>query len=320
MTAPSPPHVVAVGVFDGVHLGHQRILAKALERARELDVDVAVVTFEPHPDAVLGKAPPRPPLTPVGEKTALLMGLGAARVEVLHFDRELASLEAEEFVRRHLLDGLGMRHLVAGADFALGRGRRGTIAHLRSLGERLGFGVDGVSLLSEDGGSVSSTRIRALLAEGRVREAAERLGRPYRLEAQVVSGRGLGRELGFPTANLEMLEHRVLPADGIYAVRAYLGDGVSRPGALSIGTRPSVGGGPRTVEVFVLDFAGDLRGRPLQIEFVEWLREERHYPTLEALAHAIAEDVEQVRRLVTAAPDAVCPARVRGAPQARPGA
>ena len=298
MSTESPPHVVAVGVFDGVHRGHQRILARALERARELDVDMAVVTFEPHPDAVLGKAPPRPPLTPVGEKTALLMQLGAARVEVLHFDRELAALEADEFVRRYLLEGLGMRHLVAGADFALGRGRVGTIAYLRQLGERVGFGVDGVSLLLEDGSSVSSSRIRSLLSEGRVREAGELLGRPYDLEAQVVSGRGLGRELGFPTANLELLEHRLLPADGIYAARVQLGDGVWRAGALSIGTRPSIGGGPRTVEVHVLDYEGDLRGVSVRIEFTEWLREERHYPTLEALSNAIAEDVEEVRRLV----------------------
>ena len=293
----SSAHVVAVGVFDGVHRGHQKILAVARARARDLDTALAVITFEPHPDAVLGKAPPRPPLTPVGEKTALLMEYGADRVDVLHFDREMAALEPDAFVRRYLLDGLGMRFLVAGADFALGRARRGDMGFLRDLGVRLGFGVEGISLFTEDGGSVSSTRIRSLLAEGRVQEAAELLGRPYCLEAQVVGGHGLGRELGFPTANLEMLEHRCLPADGIYAARVALGDGAQRLGALSIGTLPSVGGGPRTVEVYVLDFEGDLRGRSLRVEFLAWLREERHYPTLEALARAIAEDVTQVREL-----------------------
>ncbi len=295
MTESGSPHVVAVGVFDGVHRGHQRILEVAHRAARERSAELAVVTFEPHPDAVLGKATPQPPLTPVGEKCELLMGLGAKRVEVLHFDRRMADLEAEEFVRRYLIEGLGLVHLVAGADFALGRRRRGTIPALGEMGRRLGFSVEGVPLLTLPGGPVTSTRIRALLAEGRVAEAAELLGRPYRVEAQVVPGRGLGRELGFPTANLELLEHQLLPADGIYATRVYLEDGAQRAGALSIGLRPSVGGGPRTVEVHVLDYDGDLRGRSLAIDFVDWLREERRYPTLEALSQAIAGDVASVR-------------------------
>jgi riboflavin kinase/FMN adenylyltransferase len=214
----------------------------------------------------------------------------------------MAALEPEEFVQRHLLGGLGMVFLVAGEDFALGRARRGTIAHLAELGKRLGFGVEGVPLLVEEGKPITSSRIRELLGAGRVAEAARLLGRPYRLDGQVVTGRGLGRELGFPTANLLLLEHRLLPADGIYAARVLLESEPPRAGALSIGMRPSVGGGPRTVEVHVLDFAGDLRGRTLTLDLLDWLREERHYPTLEALAAAIEEDVRHVRALWAARP------------------
>jgi riboflavin kinase/FMN adenylyltransferase len=295
----SEPHVVAVGVFDGVHRGHQQILARAKARADAAGVELAVVTFEPHPDAVLGKTPPRPPLTPVGEKRELLGKAGAARVEILHFDREMAALEPEVFVRRYLIDALAMIGLVAGQDFALGRARKGTMAYLSDLGLRWGFTVESVPLLHDDDGPVSSTRIRTFLAEGRVADAARLLGRPYRIEAQVGKGLGLGKELGFPTANLELLEHQALPADGIYAVFVTTPDGVRRRGAMSIGVRPTLGEGERTTEVFVLDFDGDLRGRPLLVEFVAWLHEERRYESLDALRLGIAEDVRETRRILS---------------------
>lgn len=291
-------HVVAVGVFDGVHRGHQQILACARARAEVAGAEFAVVTFEPHPDAVLGKTPPRPPLTPVGEKRELLGNAGAARVEILHFDREMAALEPEAFVRRYLIDALGMVGLVAGQDFALGRARKGTLAYLHDLGLRWGFAVESVPLLLDADGPVSSTRVRAFLAAGRIADAARLLGRWYRIEAQVGLGLGLGKELGFPTANLELLEHRMLPADGIYAVYVVTPDGVRRQGAMSIGVRPTLGDGDRTAEVYVLDFDGDLRGRPLAVEFVVWLHEERRYENLDALRRGIADDVRETRRLL----------------------
>jgi riboflavin kinase/FMN adenylyltransferase len=288
--------VVAVGVFDGVHRGHQRILARAREEAARADVRSAVVTFEPHPDAVLGKVLPQPPLTAVGEKQELLRAAGVDHVEILHFDRALAALTPEEFVRRHLLDALGMIRLVAGEDFALGAGRKGTLEYLRALGGRWGFAVDGVPLLLDPDGPVSSSRVRAFLAEGGVEDAARLLGRPYCIEAQVVPGQGLGRDLGFPTANLELLEHQAIPADGVYAVWVTLPDGARRAGAMSIGVRPTLGDVPHAIEVFLLDFTGELVGQSLVVDFVTWLRDERRFAGLEALRQAIADDVRQARQ------------------------
>ena len=298
----SEAHVVAVGVFDGVHRGHQRILARARDDARRAGVACAVVTFEPHPDAVLGKSVPRPPLTPVGEKRELLAAAGADRVEILHFDHAMAALAPEEFVRRRLIEGLGMVRLVAGADFALGRGRLGDVTYLRELGARWGFSVDAVPLLLDPDGPVSSSRIRAALAEGRVEDAARLLGRPFRIEAQVVRGQGLGGDLGFPTANLELLEHQAVPADGIYAVWVTMPDGSLQPGAMYIGKRPTVGDVPHAMEVYLLDFVGELVGLPLVVDFVAWLREERRFADLAALRAAIAEDVRQARGRLAAAP------------------
>lgn len=289
------PHVVAVGVFDGVHRGHQRILSRAHQAAVEAGAGFAVVTFEPHPDAVLGKSPPRPPLTPVGEKRELLGREGAERVEILHFDRAMAALEPEEFVRRYLIDELGLVHLVAGEDFALGKNRKGNLEYLRDLGARWGFGVEAVPLLLDPDGPVSSSRIREFLAQGRVEDAARLLGRFYRIEAQVVRGHGIGHDLGFPTANLELLEHQALPADGIYQVWVTLPSGERRVGAMSIGVRPTLGDGDRAVEVFVLDFDGDLVSRPLAVEFVSWVRAQERFPDLESLRRAIGDDVRAIR-------------------------
>jgi riboflavin kinase / FMN adenylyltransferase len=292
-------HVVAVGVFDGVHRGHQRILERARERARSAGAGFAVVTFEPHPDAVLGKNAPQAPLTPVGEKRELLESAGADRVEVLHFDRVMASLEPEEFVRRYLIDGLGLVHLTAGQDFALGKNRKGTLGYLADLGARWGFTVDSVPLLLDPDGPVSSTRIRGFLAAGKVEDAARLLGRLYRIEAQVVRGLGKGHDLGYPTANLELLEHQMMPTDGIYAVWVTTPDGVRRAGAMSIGKRPTMGEVPHAVEVFVLDFDGDLVSRPLTVEFVSWIRDEKLFADLGALRQAIAGDVKVVRERLT---------------------
>ena len=302
------PHAVAVGVFDGVHRGHQRILERARERARREGAGFAVVTFEPHPDAVLGKATPQPPLTPIGEKRELFERAGADRVEVLHFDRVMAGMEPEDFVRRYLIDGLGLVHLTAGQDFALGKNRKGTMAYLADLGARWGFSVEAVPLLLDPDGPVSSTRIRQFLGAGRVEDAARLLGRPYRLEAQVVRGQGVGRDLGFPTANLELLEHQMMPADGIYAVWVTTPDGARRQGAMSIGKRPTMGDVPHAVEVFVLDYEGELVARPLVVDFVSWIREEKRFASRDELSRAIAADVIAVRQRLAEAGEPPRPA------------
>ena len=288
----------AVGVFDGVHLGHRAILERALARAREAGGPCTVVSFDPHPDVVLAKTfQPVAPLTPIPEKRARLAALGVDRMIVLPFTRELASLEPEAFVAEHLVTPLAPRWLVVGENFALGRGRAGNVPRLRAIGAAQGFEVDAVALCVLDGEPVTSTRIRASLAAGRVDEAARLLGRRYNLAGRVVRGDGVGRTLGFPTANLRLHEEKLAPAHGIYAVWVRIGSGSEwRRGAMSIGVRPTFGGGAPTLEVFVLDWSGDLYGADLEVEFESWLREEQRFESPGALRTAIESDVAETRR------------------------
>ncbi|HEY2955021.1 MAG TPA: bifunctional riboflavin kinase/FAD synthetase [Candidatus Eisenbacteria bacterium] len=289
---------VAVGVFDGVHLGHARILERAVARARAHGARCVVVSFDPHPDLVLApRFEAMPPLTPLPERRERIAALGADALEVLPFTRELAQLSPEEFVDRFLVAVHRPVALVVGENFALGRGRAGNVTRLREIGTRRGFEVEAVPLVEMDGGTVNSTRIRALLAEGRVAEAARLLGRRYGLAGTVVRGDAIGRTLGYPTANLRLHEEKVVPADGIYAVwTRFQGEREWRAGAMSVGVRPTFGGQVRTLEVHVLDWNGELLGRELEIEFADWLRPERRFESPEALTLAIGEDVSEVRR------------------------
>ena len=299
------PHVVAVGVFDGLHRGHRRIIDTGKARAAEAGAGLAVVTFDPHPDAVLGKAPAELPLTPPREKKELLRAWGVDRVEVLPFDREMASLTADVFVERHLEKPLGLVRLVTGPDFALGRGRTGTVAYLVELGKRRGFAVEAVPHLLEHHGPVSSTRVRGALRGGDVAFAAELLGRAYGLDGRVVHGWGLGGKLDFPTANLDPLEPQFLPADGVYAGWVRVpgdpggpGPGGAWRGAISLGLRPTFDGAERTLEVHLLDFANDLRDKVLRIEFVDWLRGQEKFDGAAPLVEAMARDVARCRDLL----------------------
>ncbi len=293
---------VAVGVFDGVHLGHQALLVRTRERAA--GGNVVAVSFEPHPDVVLAREfRPYAPLTPLPEKLACFARLGVD-LHVLPFTRELAALEPDVFVQRHLVEPFAPRWLVVGEDFALGRGRAGNVARLRELGARSGFEVDALPLHVAAGAPVTSSRIRALLAEGRVAEARELLGRPYGFTGLVVGGDRLGRTLGFPTANLRLHDEQQVPAHGIYAVWARpAGDPTWRRGAMSVGVRPTFGGGLRTLEVFLLDWSGDLYGQDLAVAFADWLRAEQAFPDSESLVAAMTADVAEVRvRLARLAP------------------
>ena len=290
---------VAIGVFDGLHLGHRAILDAALARARAAGGRCVVMSFDPHPDVVLARGAfhSPPPLTPLGEKHRRLAALGVDRFVVLPFTRELASLEPETFVDRHLVEPLAPFALVVGEGFALGRGRSGTVERLRAIGGTRGFEVEAVPLVQMDGGPVSSTRIRQALAGGRVAEAARLLGRRYAIAGRVVTGDRRGRELGYPTANLRLDEDRVIPADGIYAVLAHLpGEGEPRPAAMSIGMRPTFDGQLRTLEVHLLDWSGDLVGRPLEVEFVDWIRPELRFESADDLIAAMDRDVAETRR------------------------
>jgi len=293
------PGAVAVGVFDGLHIGHRALFERARDRAQG-NACIAV-SFEPHPDVVLAREfRPMAPLTPLPEKRARLARMGVD-LHVLAFTRELAALEPEAFVTQYLVAPFAPRWLVVGEDFALGRGRAGTVARLRELGAVHGFEVEAVPLERRDGEPVTSTRIRELLAEGRVAEAARLLGRSYGFTALVVGGDRKGRTLGFPTANLRLHDEQQVPAHGIYAVWARIaGEATWRMGAMSVGVRPTFGGGLRTLEVFLLDFEGDLYGRDLTVEFAAWLRPEQAFPGPEELVRAMRADVDAARAHLTA--------------------
>lgn len=293
--------VVAVGVFDGLHLGHRALLERA--RARAGTGRCIAVSFDPHPDVVLAREfRPMPPLTPLPEKHERLAAMGI-ELHVIAFTRELAALSPETFVETHLVQPFAPTRLVVGEDFALGRARAGDVRRLAEIGREHGFEVESVPLLRLDGAIVTSTRIRERLAQGDVAAAACLLGRSHTLQGLVVHGEKLGRTLGFPTANLRLLEEKQVPGHGIYAVRARIGDeAMWRPAAMSIGVRPTFGGQVRTLEVHLLDFDGDLYGRTLEVEFVRFLREELRFDGAEALMRQMTADVEQTRR-VLAEPD-----------------
>lgn len=291
---------VAVGVFDGVHLGHRALLERA--RVRSAGAPCRAVSFEPHPDVVLAREfRPLAPLTPLPEKQARFAALGV-QLHVLPFTRELAALEPEVFVARHLVEPFAPSWLVVGEDFALGRGRAGNVARLREIGREHGFEVEALPLHIAAGATVTSTRIRALLNEGRVADAAVLLGRPYGFIGLVVQGDHVGRKLGFPTANLRLHDEQHIPAHGIYAVWARIaGESQWRMGAMSVGVRPTFGGGVRTLEVFLLDFEGDLYGRDLTVAFADWLRPEAAFAGMAELITAMTADVAEARRRLLAA-------------------
>jgi riboflavin kinase/FMN adenylyltransferase len=294
---------IAVGVFDGLHRGHLALIHRALARAA--GGPCVAVSFDPHPDVVLAREfHALPPLTPLPEKQERLAALGV-ELHVLPFTRELAALEPEAFVASHLVAPLAPRWLVVGEDFALGRARSGNVARLRSIGRESGFEVEAVPLLVQGGAVVSSTRIREMLGSGRVSEAALLLGRRYSLTGTVVHGDALGRELGYPTANLRLHDEKCVPSLGIYAVWARVaGESAWRGGAMSVGIRPTFGGQVRTLEVFLLDFSGELYGRDVEVRFVDWLRPELRFDGREALVRAIDGDVALTRqRLAEAAPE-----------------
>lgn len=293
---------VAVGVFDGLHRGHEALVARAVGRAN--GGRCVAISFDPHPDLVLAKEfHARPPLTPIPEKQERLAALGA-ELHVLPFTRELAALTPEEFVDTHLVGPFRPSWLVVGEDFALGRGRAGNVERLRAIGRERGFEVEAVPLLSEDGAPITSSRIRERLAAGDVGASARLLGRRYSLSGLVVRGDGIGRKLGWPTANLRLHEEKCLPSLGIYAVWARPdAAGEWLPGAMSVGVRPTFGGQAVTLEVHLIDWDGDLYGREVEVQFVDWLRAELKFDGPDALIEAIRSDVLEARqRLAASAP------------------
>jgi riboflavin kinase/FMN adenylyltransferase len=277
---------VTLGVFDGLHLGHRALVDRLVAEANGRGLSAAVVTLDPHPDVVLGQAPARPPLTPLRTQAAILAEWGAQEFRVLEFDSALRWTPAEEFVRRYLVEELRTGVLVVGPDFALGRNREGTPVRLAELAAPYGIEVVRVPALSDASGPVSSSRMRHLLDEGRVAEVAGLLGRPYGTEGVVGSGRGVGAGLGFPTANLEPPEPVYLPADGVYLGRA-AGEFGERACLVSLGTQPTFGPGERILEVYLLDFEGNLRGQWILLEWLKFQRGQQKF-------HSPADLVEQM--------------------------
>lgn len=304
--------VVTIGVFDGVHRGHQAIIGHAVKRARELGVPSVVVTFDPHPSEVVRPGSHPAVLTEPARKAELIEALGADVLCVIPFTPEFSRLPAEAFVHDVLVEHLHAVLVVVGENFRFGHKAAGDVTLLERLGRTFGFRVEAAPLVGADPGNggagavFSSTYIRACVDAGDVAAAAAALGRPHRVEGVVIRGDQRGRELGFPTANLLTHRYAAVPADGIYAawlVRQSPGrdgsGGEALPAAVSIGTNPTFSGRERRVEAYVLDFEDDLYGERVALDFVARLREQRRYDRVEPLVAQIAEDVARTREILS---------------------
>jgi len=303
LTLPPPiadrESVLTVGSFDGIHIGHQRLIRQLVAQAQQDRRLAGVVTFDPHPSVVLHPDRPALYLTTPAEKAHLLEQHGVNWLAIVPFDAALAATTPEAFVE-YLYRGLNMRCLWVGTDFALGRKRQGDVDALCHLGQQMGFDVREIHPVTLDGRRVSSTAIRVLLQHGHVKEAAQLLGRYYSVSGTVAHGARRGRDLGFPTANIDVPPDRVIPADGIYVAYAWLGD-ERYHAVVNIGVRPTFDNGARSIEAYLLEFQRDIYGCHLALEFVARLRPERRFSSVQALIAQMREDVEQTRRILDAA-------------------
>jgi len=289
--------IVALGNFDGFHLGHQAVVGQAVARARAEGRPALVATFDPHPmryfrpDAALFR------LTTLAQREALMLAAGVDALLVFAFDAGLAALGADDFVTQRLIGEIGAAGVVTGEDFTFGERRSGNVARLAELGAQHGFSVDTVAPVLLDGAPVSSTRVRAALREGNPREAARLLTRPFAICGTVQHGDKLGREIGYPTANIDMGNY-VRPAYGIYAVRGRLADGRVLDGAANLGIRPSFDPPKELLEPYFFDFSGDLYGQEIRVELIEFLRPEAKFATLAALQDQMAADCDRAQTIL----------------------
>jgi riboflavin kinase/FMN adenylyltransferase len=286
--------VATIGNYDGVHRGHQHMLAALRRRAGELGLPATVITFEPTPREYFEGAAAPARLTRLREKLQALAHYAMDRVVCLRFDAQLASISARSFEEELLTAQLGVRHMVVGHDFHYSRRREGTIETLRAAGARLGFAVEAVPPFEIDGVRVSSSLIRAALETGDLATATRLLGRPYRITGRVQTGQRLGRKLGFPTANLA-LHRKVVPLWGIFAVRVHGPGLVAHPAVANLGTRPTLNGTVPLLEVHLFDFDGELYGRNLDVDFIARLRDEVRFDSLEALVEQMHRDAAEAR-------------------------
>lgn len=294
--APEHDTLITIGVFDGVHLGHQKLIRRLIELAKAQDLDSAVVTFHRHPKRVLAHQSMLARLISLEERSTLLKQLGVNMIVPLTFTQNFAQLSAREFVLL-LIEHLRMKGLLVGPDFALGKGREGNIERLRELGQDLDFTVDTVDPLVIDGVVVSSTAIRNSLAKGDMESTTKFLGRPFRLTGIVESGKERGQVLGFPTANIAVDGDQALPVEGVYATLSHIGDKTYKS-VTNIGVRPTFDEAGRTVEVFIIDFSDDIYGQELSIDIIHRLRGEVKFGGPRELSAQITKDVEQAMALL----------------------
>lgn len=282
--------VATIGNFDGIHLGHQAVVGQLAEKAAEMGLPSTLITFEPQPMEffVPDKVPTR--LTRFREKVQALQRYSVDRLFCLAFNRKLASMSAEDFIQKILVDGLGVKYLVVGDDFCFGHERKGNFAMLVEAGKQHGFHVTNMHTFSIDGQRVSSTRVRQALYYGDMAGAEKLLGRSYRMSGRVAHGEKVGRELGYPTANIH-IHRQASPIHGIFVVEVFGLDEEPWPGVASIGTRPTLDGKKVILEVYLFDFNQDIYGRHLQVSFLHKLRDEARFDTLDALKNQIAKDV-----------------------------
>lgn len=290
--------IATIGKFDGVHLGHQMIIRQLQTQAQKLQLPSVVAIFEPQPAEFFGtqQAPAR--LTRLREKLIALHHYGVDRVLCLRFNRALAVLSAEEFIRQVLVAGLGVRHLVVGDDFHFGQKRQGHFMTLQQAGKKYGFSVARWSTVILGNVRVSSTRVREALARGDLRTARELLGRPYTLCGRVQHGHEYGRHLGFPTANLRLYRHKS-PLNGVFAVKVHGISADPLAGVANLGVRPTINDSQLLLEVHLFDFRKSIYGRLIEVEFVRKLREEKRFDSFEALQYQIQQDVSLAKLALT---------------------
>jgi len=297
-------HVYAIGMFDGVHLGHRQVVLAARALAQDLGARAGVITFDRHPSAVTGTGSPARFLMTTKQRLESLAELGPDTAVVLPFDEKLAAMSPQAFVREVLLKRLSLVGAVVGENHSFGRGASGRAHDLARMGADLGFRVAVVPSVKIDGVVVSSTLIRSLIAAGDVAGASRYLGRPFAVDGIVIEGRHLGKELGFPTMNLGLNSEQALPAAGVYIVSVLIdGDTVSRWGICNVGSKPTVSSGGVSVEVHVLDFNGESYGKSIRVGFLDYIREERRFASLQQLREAIASDERYARRWMAAHAD-----------------
>lgn len=296
--APLRGGIVALGNFDGFHAGHQAVVGRAVERARAEGRPAIVATFDPHPRRYFQPGLPPLRLTSLAQRERLFAEAGADAMLVFPFDAALAGLSAEAFATERLVDRIGAGGVVTGTDFTFGKGRSGDVATLKTLGERYGFSAETVAPVGDGQAVVSSSRIRDALREGRPREATALMTRPFAVEGVVEHGAKLGRQLGYPTANLSMGGY-LRPAYGIYAVTGRLADGRVLKGAANLGVRPTIAGAPvELLEPYFFDFSGDLYGQTIEVGLIEYLRGEEKFESLDALKVQMAADCDRAQAVL----------------------